>query len=189
LQSKAGDAIMPALTPDMSADPAGADPGLWLTLRSLFWTIVFPGFFAGFVPWRYFGLRFWSMDLRSPWHWIGLLAIASGTILLAASIIEFARTGRGTLAPMDPPRVLVVRGLYRYVRNPMYLSVTLIVWGEILLTRSIDLFAYWVVWFTAVNIFVMGYEEPALRRQFGSDYDRYTADVGRWLPRFRPLES
>jgi protein-S-isoprenylcysteine O-methyltransferase Ste14 len=71
------------------------------------------------------------------------------------------------------------------VRNPMYLSVTLIVWGEILLTRSGALLVYWLVWFAAANLFVRGYEEPALRRQFGSDYDRYAATVGRWLPRFR----
>jgi protein-S-isoprenylcysteine O-methyltransferase Ste14 len=109
-------------------------------------------------------------------------------MLLTACIVEFARTGRGTLSPMDPPRVLVVRGLYRYVRNPMYLSVTLIVWGEILLTRSVALLVYWVVWFEAVNLFVIGYEEPVLRRQFGAGYDRYAAAVGRWLPRSRALE-
>ena len=84
---------------------------------------------------------------------------------------------------MDPPRVLVVRGLYRYVRNPMYLCVTLIVWGEILLTRSTALLVYWFAWFTLANLFVRGYEEPALRRRFGSDYDHYAAKVGRWFPR------
>ncbi|MEN3371230.1 MAG: hypothetical protein V7609_3373 [Verrucomicrobiota bacterium] len=160
----------------------------WLAVRSVFWTIVFPGFFAGYLPWRFFGLRFVVIDLRSSLHWIGLLLIFLGTALLAACIFEFARSGRGTLAPVDPPRVLVVRGLYRYVRNPMYLSVTLIVWGEILLTHSAALFVYWMAWFGAANLFVWGYEEPALRRQFGSDYDRYVATVGRWFPRFRALK-
>jgi protein-S-isoprenylcysteine O-methyltransferase Ste14 len=155
----------------------------WLALRSVFWTIVFPGFFAGYLPWRFFGLRSVVIDVRIPLHWSGLLLMGFGTALLGVCIFEFARTGRGTLAPVDPPRVLVVRGLYRYVRNPMYLSVTLIVWGEILLTRSGALFVYWVVWFTAANLFVRGYEEPALRRQFGTDYDRYVATVGRWFPR------
>lgn len=158
---------------------------VWLAVRSLFWTIVFPGFFAGYLPWRFFGLRSVTIDAQSPLHWVGLFGMALGTTLLAACIFEFGRTGRGTLAPLDPPRVLVVRGLYRYVRNPMYLSVTLIVWGEILLTRSGALLVYWVVWFAAANLFVRGYEEPVLRRQFGSDYDRYAAAVGRWLPRFR----
>lgn len=159
----------------------------WLALRSVFWTIVFPGLFAGYLPWRFFGLRSVIIDLRIPLHWSGLLLMCLGTTLLAVCIFEFARTGRGTLSPVDPPRVLVVRGLYRFVRNPMYLSVTLIVWGEILLTHSSAMLAYWFVWFAAANLFVWGYEEPALRRQFGTDYDRYAATVGRWFPRFRSL--
>ncbi|MEY2481716.1 MAG: hypothetical protein QOK24_244 [Verrucomicrobiota bacterium] len=160
----------------------------WLAVRSVFWTIVFPGFFAGYLPWRFFGLRSVVVEGRSPLHWIGLFLICWGAALLGVCIFEFARTGRGTLAPVDPPRVLVVRGLYRYVRNPMYLSVTLIVWGEVLLTRSAALLVYWIVWFTAANLFVWGYEEPALRRQFGSEYDRYAATVGRWFPRFRAFK-
>jgi protein-S-isoprenylcysteine O-methyltransferase Ste14 len=169
----------------VSNSPVSLISAAWLALRSLFWTIVFPGTFAGYLPWRFFGLRSVVVDVRSPLHWAGLLLIGLGAALLAACIFEFARTGRGTLAPVDPPRVLVVRGLYRYVRNPMYLSVTLIVWGEILLTRSTPLLAYWLVWFAAANLFVRGYEEPALRRQFGSDYDRYAAQVGRWWPRLK----
>jgi protein-S-isoprenylcysteine O-methyltransferase Ste14 len=156
---------------------------VWLALRSIFWTIVFPGLFAGYLPWRFFELRSVVVDVRIPLHWIGLLLICLGTGLLGVCVFEFARRGRGTLSPVDPPRVLVVRGLYRYVRNPMYLSVTLIVWGEILLTRSAGMLGYWIVWFTAANLFVRGYEEPALRRQFGADYDRYAAKVGRWFPR------
>src|SRR5688572_11541923 len=146
----------------------------WLVLRSVFWTIVFPGFFAGYLPWRFFGLRSVAVDLRSPLHWIALLMIAAGVILLAACIFEFARSGRGTLSPVDPPRVLVVRGLYRYVRNPMYLSVTLIVLGEVLLTGSMALLGYWAAWFLAANVFVIGFEEPTLRRQFGETYRHYT---------------
>jgi protein-S-isoprenylcysteine O-methyltransferase Ste14 len=106
-----------------------------------------------------------------------------GALLLAACILEFFRSGRGTLSPVDPPRHLVVRGLYRYVRNPMYLSVTAIVLGEALLTRSRGLAVYWAVWFAWANIFVIGYEEPALRRQFGPSYEAYTKQVGRWLPK------
>ena len=96
--------------------------------------------------------------------------------------MEFARSGRGTLSPVDPPRHLVVRGLYRYVRNPMYLSVTAIVLGEVPLTRSSALAIYWAVWFACVNLFVIGYEEPTLRRQFGASYEEYARRVGRWLP-------
>jgi protein-S-isoprenylcysteine O-methyltransferase Ste14 len=157
-----------------------------LVLRSLLWTILLPGLLAGYVPWRFFGLDRVRLDVRQPLHLVGLSCIALGVLLLAACIFEFARTGRGTLSPVDPPRHLVVGGLYRYVRNPMYLSVTIIVLGETLLTRSAPLAAYWAIWFLWVNVFVMGYEEPTLRRQFGASYDEYTRQVGRWIPRRRP---
>jgi protein-S-isoprenylcysteine O-methyltransferase Ste14 len=103
-------------------------------------------------------------------------------VLLAACIVEFARSGRGTLSPVDPPRRLVVRGLYRYVRNPMYLSVTAIILGESVLARSQALGVYWAVWFLAVNLVVIGFEEPSLRRRFSADYDAYTRQVRRWIP-------
>ena len=156
---------------------------LWLAVRSLLWAILLPGLFAGFLPWRYFGLSQVVVAGRSPRQWLGLAAIGIGVVLLGTCIWEFARRGRGTLAPVDPPTTLVVQGLYRYVRNPMYLSVTMIVLGEGLLTGSLALLAYWAVWFLAVNLFVIGYEEPTLRRRFGPAYDRYRATVGRWVPR------
>ena len=159
---------------------------LSLALRSLFWTVLLPGFIAGYLPWRYFGLGQVRLDPHEPLHLLGVVCIAMGVALLGSCIWEFARSGRGTLSPADPPKELVVRGLYRYVRNPMYLSVTLIVFGELLLTRSRPLFWYWVIWFIGVNLLVMGYEEPTLRRKFGASYERYTAEVGRWLPRIRP---
>lgn len=157
---------------------------MWLAVRSLLWTVLLPGVFAGYLPWRFFGLAQVRVTLR-PVHMLGLTAIVAGAALLGACIREFARSGRGTLSPLDPPRALVVRGLYRYVRNPMYLSVTLIVLGEVLLTRSLALLTYWIVWFAAVNLFVIGYEEPTLRRRFGAAYERYQREVGRWLPRLR----
>jgi protein-S-isoprenylcysteine O-methyltransferase Ste14 len=104
-------------------------------------------------------------------------------LLLLTCIYEFAARGRGTLSPVDPPKELVVQGLYRYVRNPMYLSVLTIVAGEIILTRSSALLWYWLAFFVAANLFVRGYEEPYLRAQFGESYDRYRRDVGRWIPR------
>jgi protein-S-isoprenylcysteine O-methyltransferase Ste14 len=157
-----------------------------LALRSLLWTILFPGFFAGYVPWRFFGVGEAKVDWSSPASLLGLVCIALGIALLASCIVEFARGGRGTLSPVDPPRRLVVRGLYRYVRNPMYLSVTIIVLGEVLVTRSLTLAVCWAIWFLGVNLFVVGYEEPTLRRSFGASYEDYTQHVGRWLPTFRP---
>ena len=155
---------------------------LSLVLRSALWTILFPGFFAGYVPWRFFGVG-GLRDFTGIPAILGLICIGAGTALLGACIVEFARSGRGTLSPADPPRQLVVRGLYRYVRNPMYLSVTTIVLGEALLASSAALTVYWAIWFLAVNLFVIGYEEPNLRRRFGSSYDEYTRQVPRWIPR------
>jgi protein-S-isoprenylcysteine O-methyltransferase Ste14 len=167
----------------MSERPEGS---AGLALRSLLWVILLPGLLAGYLPWRYFGVGSVVLEFGNPLHWAGCLAIAAGVVLLGACVWEFARTGRGTLSPVDPPRVLVVRGLYQYVRNPMYLSVTLIILGEVLLTGSRALLGYWVVWFAAVNAFVIGFEEPTLRRQFGETYRHYADSVGRWIPRSRP---
>jgi protein-S-isoprenylcysteine O-methyltransferase Ste14 len=158
---------------------------LGLALRSILWAALLPGLFAGYVPLRFFGLARVHVSLTNPVHLLGVLAIGGGAVLLVTCIWEFAASGRGTLSPVDPPRELVVRGLYRYVRNPMYVSVTTIVLGEVLLSGSRPLFVYWAIWFAAVNVFVMGYEEPTLRRRFGESYERYTRDVGRWIPRRR----
>lgn len=157
--------------------------GLSLTLRSLLWTVLLPGIYAGWIPWQYFGVSQVRVNPSNPLHIAGLALILGGATLLAACIWEFAHSGRGTLSPVDPPRRLVIRGLYRYVRNPMYLSVTTIVLGEVLLTGSGGLLVYWLTWFVLVNIVVMGYEEPDLRRRFGQSYEDYTRKVGRWIPR------
>jgi protein-S-isoprenylcysteine O-methyltransferase Ste14 len=168
-------------TIDMSAVlPAST----WLAARSLLWAILLPGFFAGYVPWRFFGVGQVRLERLDPTSLLGLMCIGVGVMLLAACIVEFARSGRGTLSPVDPPRHLVVRGLYKYVRNPMYLAVTTIVLGEALLIHSRALAFYWAIWFVSANLFVMGYEEPTLRRRFGRAYDEYTEQVGRWFPRF-----
>jgi protein-S-isoprenylcysteine O-methyltransferase Ste14 len=143
-----------------------------------------PGFFAGYVPWKYFGLNRARLDLSSPERVLGVFCIAVGAVLLGACIFEFARSGKGTLSPVDPPRHLVVGGLYRCVRNPMYLSVTIIVMGEVLVAHSLALATYWAIWFLGVNLFVIGYEEPTLHRQFGASYAEYCRQVGRWIPRF-----
>lgn len=162
---------------------------VWLAIRSAAWAAVLPGVLAGYVPWRFFGLAHVHPHLCSPLDLLGLVCVGLGVGLLVTCVWQFARSGRGTLAPVDPPRRLVVRGLYRYVRNPMYLSVTTIVLGELLLTQSLGLLTCWVIWFAGVNLFVIGYEEPTLRRQFGASYDQYTQSVRRWTPTFRSRAS
>jgi protein-S-isoprenylcysteine O-methyltransferase Ste14 len=155
---------------------------IWLAVRSVIWAIVFPGMVAGYIPWRFFGVGGATFDGTSPGHVFGLACITAGASMLAWCIFEFARRGRGTLSVFDPTSRLVVHGLYRYVRNPMYLSVTMIVLGEAVVAGSKPLAIYWAVFFAAANVFVIAYEEPDLRRKFGASYDEYTRRVGRWIP-------
>ncbi|NUQ11048.1 MAG: isoprenylcysteine carboxylmethyltransferase family protein [Gemmatimonadaceae bacterium] len=157
--------------------------GILLTLRSLFWTFTCPGVVAGFIPWFYLGVGDAAIDWSDPLHLLGIAMVATGVALLGACIVDFARRGRGTLSPVDPPTVLVVAGLYRHVRNPMYLSVLTILLGQIIITRSLQLLGYAALFFALANLFVIGYEERALRRRFGESYDTYRRSVGRWLPR------
>jgi protein-S-isoprenylcysteine O-methyltransferase Ste14 len=155
----------------------------WLAGRSLLWVILLPGVIAGYIPWRYFNFRLSAATLDAL-SVVGLACMLAGIALLAVCVWEFARSGRGTLSPVDPPRQLVVRGLYRYMRNPMYVAVTAIVLGEAMIARSLDLVIYWAAFFLAANLFVIGYEEPNLRRRFGASYEEYTRSVRRWIPRF-----
>jgi len=157
--------------------------GLGLALRSILWTLLLPGMVAGCIPWRYYGVGAVRPRWSDPLFLLGCAGILLGVALLATCIWEFARRGRGTLSPVNPPSELVVQGLYRWVRNPMYLSVLLILAGELLLTPSRQLLIYALSVLVLFNLFVMLYEEPALRRRFGGSYDRYLRQVGRWIPR------
>ena len=155
---------------------------LWLGLRSMFWVIVLPGMVAGYIPWRFFGVAQTYPHAGNALDVVGITLVAVGVGVLLVCVWEFARSGRGTLAPMDAPRDLVVQGLYRFVRNPMYVGVAMILSGELLLVRSTDLLVYCAAWLVVVNAFVILYEERALRRRFGSSYDEYTRRVHRWIP-------
>jgi protein-S-isoprenylcysteine O-methyltransferase Ste14 len=163
---------------------SGVGASLSLALRSAFWALLLPGMIAGFIPWRAFGLAEAGLEFSSAADLIGLVLITVGFVLLLICIREFAQRGRGTLAPIDAPRELVVQGLYRYVRNPMYVAVAAILIGELLIIRTVPMLWYVAVWFGAVNLFVIGYEEPTLRRRFGDSYERYAQSVRRWVPRF-----
>src|ERR1041385_4255569 len=101
-----------------------------LALRTLLWTVLLPGMIAGYIPWRWFGISRLRPDFINPLDLLALLVIVIGVALLGTSIWEFASRGRGTLSPVDPPKQLVVQGLYRYVRNPMYAAVSTILLGE-----------------------------------------------------------
>jgi protein-S-isoprenylcysteine O-methyltransferase Ste14 len=104
-------------------------------------------------------------------------------VVLVWCVVDFATAGQGTLAPIDPPTRLVTRGLYRYVRNPMYWGVGLLLLGQSMLFASWVLFTYLVTFGICAHLFVVLYEEPALTRKFGTSYEEFLNTVPRWWPR------
>lgn len=117
---------------------------------------------------------------------IGIPLVAIGLVLLASTIKLFGSVGRGTLAPWDPTARLVVRGPYRYVRNPMISGVLFVLLGEAALLGSPPLLLWFAVVFAVNAVYIPLVEEPGLSRRFGGDYARYKAHVPRWVPRIRP---
>jgi protein-S-isoprenylcysteine O-methyltransferase Ste14 len=167
------------VSPGPAADGAG-----WVGLRALVWAVLFVGAVAVYVPWRYFGVALGRLQLASPGTLLGLLLVAAGGGVMFACVREFVARGRGTPAPMDPPRALVVHGPYRVVRNPMYIGLLLALLGELTWSFSWGLVGYIAAWLASIHLFVVLYEEPTLRRRFGDPYVRYTGQVGRWWPRW-----
>lgn len=120
---------------------------------------------------------------------LGALLILGGLGLLIQTIALFVTVGKGTLAPWEPTQKLVVRGVYRYVRNPMISGVMAILLGETILFGSIALL-YWFIAFVLVNaIYMPLFEEPGLAQRFGDDYIRYKQNVPRWIPRLKPWDA
>ena len=116
---------------------------------------------------------------------VGGVLVASGVLLVYATVSLFATIGKGTLAPWDPPSRLVIRGPYSYVRNPMISGVLAILLGEAVFFGSFPVFSWFLIFF-AVNALIMPFiEEPLLEDRFGSDYVDYERAVPRWIPRFR----
>jgi protein-S-isoprenylcysteine O-methyltransferase Ste14 len=151
-------------------------------LRALFAFLVLPGTVGGLVPWLIL-----STDRdRGEGSWAGAGVLLIGLLILLWCVRDFYVTGKGTLAPWDPPKRLVVVGLYRFVRNPMYIGVLTLVAGWSLLAGSSLLAGYAGVLAAGFHLRVSLYEEPTLAQQFGSDWIRYNAAVNRWWPRVRP---
>ena len=124
---------------------------------------------------------------ESPWRPLGLIPIAIGGVLVLWTLADFLTAGRGTPAPFDPPRRLVSGALYAWVRNPMYLAVTTILFGEAVLFWSLTLLLLAAATRLVFHLAVVLYEEPGLRARFGASYESYTRRVPRWLPR-RPRD-
>jgi protein-S-isoprenylcysteine O-methyltransferase Ste14 len=153
-------------------------------VRALAYASLFIGFVLVFLPSRIL-LRFGMSppERMGVLPALGVLLVVAGAALALACILTFALVGRGTPAPFDPPRPLVVRGPYRYARNPMYLGAGLALSGAALFFRSWPLALYAAGFLLVTHLFVLLYEEPALRRAFGEDYERYCREVSRWIPR------
>jgi protein-S-isoprenylcysteine O-methyltransferase Ste14 len=159
-------------------------------LGTVFFLVVAPGVVAGMVPWAISGWRcspaFFAIE---PLRWLGGALIVAGVPILLDSFARFALEGLGTPAPLYPTERLIVTGLYRYVRNPMYLGVLAVIVGQALLLGDIGLVIYGAVICLAFDVFVMAYEEPVLRRRYGAQFNEYCAQVRRWLPRLTPYSG
>lgn len=151
--------------------------------KSLLYLIFEAGLFALYVP--------LALLRTGPRVEIGLLSFLSIPFWLIGSLVvlwcfwDFAFKGRGTPVPMDPPKELVIAGLYRYVRNPIYMGVLLIFLGHFLWFGYWALLVYALVAFIGVHLFVVGYEEPTLKKKFGQPYERYMQNVPRWIPKLK----
>jgi protein-S-isoprenylcysteine O-methyltransferase Ste14 len=153
-------------------------------LGTLVFLVLAPGGVAGVVPWL---ITQWSP--LPPAHgleaarWVGLPLIAVGLAVVLEAFARFAIVGRGTPAPVAPTRKLVVSGFYRFVRNPMYLAVAALIFGQAVLFASWGAALYGIVIAAAFETFVRLHEEPTLLQTYGAEYAAYCAAVPRWIPR------
>jgi protein-S-isoprenylcysteine O-methyltransferase Ste14 len=155
---------------------------LWF--RTVLFTILVPGTELVLIPLVVVLLDFGPrLDLGAA-RYGGLLPLLAGLAVILRCFADFVRRGRGTPAPYDPPCELVVAGLYRYVRNPQYVGVVLVIFGEALLTGMVVLFGYATLMALGYQLFVRYFEEPTLGRLFGEAYAQYREAVPRWLPRW-----
>ena len=159
-------------------------------LGSALFFVAAPLVLAGFVPWWIthweFRPAFFGYVLTRA---IGLMLIIAGVPGLVDSFARFALQGLGTPAPITPTQKLVTTGLYRYVRNPIYVAVVAVILGQALLFSDWRLLWYAALFWLTCHIFVVVYEEPTLERTFGAEYEDFRANVPRWIPRLTPWRA
>ena len=156
---------------------------MFVLARAVTYAALFIGLVLIFLPARI--LSSTGLVRPSPigvWQVAGMLVGAAGATLALTCILTFAFVGRGTPAPFDPPRRLVVRGPYRRLRNPMYAGAGLVLAGAALYYHSLALLGYAALFLIVTHVFVVLYEEPTLRRTFGKEYEAYCQHAGRWWP-------
>jgi protein-S-isoprenylcysteine O-methyltransferase Ste14 len=156
---------------------------------------VAPGVVAGLIPWLLTGWQFAQpLSVNLEWLMTPIRVIGGATVIVSVSVLvrafaRFVMEGLGTPAPFAPTQQLVVGGLYRYVRNPMYLAVVGAIVGQALLLGQTALLGYAVLVWLTVAVFVLVYEEPTLHERYGDEYERYRDAVPRWWPRTRPWDD
>lgn len=154
-----------------------------LLFRNLVFTILQPGIVAVLIPFWLSGKTVKTVFVQPfVWyHFLGLSIFAVGLVLMLICISSFAIRGQGTLSPADPTKKLVISGLYRFSRNPMYIGVIMMLIGDSIFFRSYILVGYALLIFIAFNIFIIFFEEPRLQDDFGSEYNEYVKKVRRWF--------
>ena len=153
---------------------------LKLLLKNLLFTLVAPGMVAGWLPWTLVRGESPAGGVALP---AALVLFALGGSIYSWCVWDFATFGRGTPAPIDAPKRLVVRGLYQLTRNPMYVGVLTVVLAWAVLFQATNVVAYAAVVALCFHSFIRLYEEPHLQREFGDEYAAYRAEVGRWVSR------
>lgn len=154
-------------------------------LKTIFFILLVPGFLLGVVPVFVipmipgFGLP------PGSWNWLAVPFWSVGIAVVIWCAADFVRKGHGTPLPLDPPRKLVISGLYHSIRNPMYAGALFIQMGNIVWFVTLAQVVYWLFLFIGFTLFIRANEEPYLRKTFGAAYEAYCRDVPRWIPRFR----
>jgi protein-S-isoprenylcysteine O-methyltransferase Ste14 len=166
---------------------AAEQPRALLVAGTALFVVLLPLQIAGTVPWLLTRWRVGPPLLGSiAFRGVGAALVLAGVPVLGATIVRFVRQGRGIPTPVLPARHLVVTGLYRYVRNPMYIAVVGVIVGQGLLFGSGPVLRYALVVAAGFQLFVILHEEPSLRRRFGAEYEAYCRAVRRWRPRLTP---
>jgi protein-S-isoprenylcysteine O-methyltransferase Ste14 len=157
---------------------------IFVLVRATTYAALFIGFVLVYLPARFLS---WS-GIAAPAttgapQVAGMILVTIGTVIALSCVFTFVFIGKGTPAPFDPPRKLVIRGPYRFVRNPMYIGAGMTLGGAALFYESLSISIYIGVFFLITHLFVVLYEEPTLRRTFGDEYEAYCRRVRRWRPR------
>jgi protein-S-isoprenylcysteine O-methyltransferase Ste14 len=156
---------------------------MFVFIRAVTYAALFIGLVLVFVPAQLLSPGIERPETIGASQVVGMVVAVGGGAIALWCILSFAVVGRGTPAPFDPPRRLVVRGPYAAVRNPMYIGAGLALGGASLFYQSLPLLGYTAAFFLVTHLFVVLYEEPTLRRTFGTDYESYCRQVRRWWPR------